>query len=356
MCSSDLTWTIPSDSKLALARAQGDVKAVTVLNRIPGTWANARLKPSSTGNGTILSWEPDQVMVEHLKSRWISPAKPDIMDIKWKFDGRPHYIHMHDLVQMRQKRTGERRASFSSVTSANSTEGKIQNESDPLTQTPVNTEDGALRRESVDDRLAKLLSEAKDIKAKDKQGKLSVLNQQMVNRPNRYTGICYYFNVISKSLHPLMQKDAPDFMRTHSKLHEGIFYYFDPLINRINLLNVSTDSMDTTETPASDPPANPPAVETPQPLFAPGTPVPPRVGSPKKSGKVYWQWTGDMNAVEANINSLLTFLHSGGFINEPLAIWLNEYIFANDRIMAKMNQPCVDLLQGAIRQALAKKK
>ena len=290
-------------------------------------------------------------MVEHLKSRWISPAKPDIMDIKWKFDGRPHYIHVHDLVQMRQKRTGERRTSISSVTSAKS-DGNTTNESDPLTQNPVN--DGAQRRELVDDRIANLLSEAEKIPAKDKQGKLSALNQLMVNRPNRYAGICYYFNVISKSFHPLKQDEALDFMKNNSKLHEGIFYYFDPMINRINLLNVSTEIMDTTE--QSIPPSEPPAVATPQPLLAPDTPVPPRVGSPKKANKIYWQWQGDMSQVETNINNLLKFLHSGGFIHEPLAIWLNEYIFSNDRIMAKMNQPCVDLLQKAIRQALSKQK
>ena len=153
-----------------------------------------------------------------------------------------------------------------------------------------------------------------------------------------------------------MQKDAPDFMRTHSKLHEGIFYYFDPLINRINLLNVSTESMDITEQSTSDPQAIPPAVETPQPLLDPGTPVPPRVGSPKKANKVYWQWEGDMTKVETNINTLLKFLHGGGFIHEPLAIWLNEYIFSNERVMSKMNQQCQDLLQNAMRQALAKRK
>ena len=185
------TWTIPSDPKAALLR-ECDVKAVILLNQIPGKWANARLKPSSTGNGTILSWEPDQVMVDHLKTRWISPAKPDIMDIKWKFDGRPHYIHMHDLVQMRQKRTGERRPSVSSVSSAKSG-GTTPIESDPLTQNPAQVEGGA-RVQTVDERLADLFSEAKNIKAKDKQGKLASLNQLMVNNPNRYAGFCYYFN------------------------------------------------------------------------------------------------------------------------------------------------------------------
>ena len=145
-------------------------------------------------------------------------------------------------------------------------------------------------------------------------------------------------------------------MSKHSKLHDGVFYYFDPMVNKINLFNASTDPMDTTEQSNSNPPANPPAVETPQPLLAPDTPVPPRVGSPKKANKIYWQWAGDMSQVETNINTLLTFLHSGGFIHEPLAIWLNEYIFSNDRIMAKMNQQCVDLLQKAIRQALSKPK
>ena len=349
------TWTIPSDPKLALARAQSDVKAVILLNKIPGTWANAKLKPSSTGNGTILSWEPDQAMVEHLKSRWISPAKPDIMDIKWKFDGRPHYIHMHDLVQMRQKRTGERRSSFSSQTSAKSGDGTPK-ESDPLTQNPSTTPEGTPKRESVDDRIANLLSEAKTIKANDKQGKLARLNQLMANKPNRYAGICYYFNKYSNSLHPLKQENVVDFMKNHSKLHDGVFYFFDPVVNGLNLFNVSSDPMDITEQ-TSDPPVNtPPAVELPKPLMAPDTPVPPRVGSPRKANKIYWQWVGDMTQVETNMNALLQFLHKGGFIHEPLAIWLNEYIFTNDRIMEKLNQQCQDLLQQAIRQALSKKK
>ena len=348
------TWTIPSDPKAALIRAECDVKAVILLNQIPGKWANARLKPSSTGNGTILSWEPDQVMVEHLKTRWISPAKPDIMDIKWKFDGRPHYIHMHDLVLMRQKRTGERRASFSSVTSAQSGDGKNQHESDPLTQNTAQVEDGAQRRQTIDERLASLTSEAKDIKAKDKQGKLITLNQLMTSKPNRYAGFCYYYNVLSKNLQPLRQEKASAFMNKHSKLHDGVFYYFDPMVNKLNLFNASTDPMDTSEK-TSDPQA-PPSVETPQPLLAPDTPVPPRVGSPRKPNKIYWQWTGDMTQVETNMNALLTFLHGGGFIHEPLAIWLNDYIFTNPRIMEKLNQQCQDLLQKAIRQALSKNK
>ena len=346
------TWTIPSDPKAALLRAECDVKAVTLLNQIPGKWANARLKPSSTGNGTILSWEPDQVMVDHLKTRWISPAKPDIMDIKWKFDGRPHYIHMHDLVQMRQKRTGERRPSVSSVTSAKSG-GNTPIESDPLTQNPAQVEDGA-RVQTVDERLADLFSEAKNIKAKDKQGKLASLNQLMVNNPNRYAGFCYYFNSYSRSLHPIRLEGASNFMKNHSKLHDGVLYYFDPVVGGLNLFNVSIDPMDTTETTNSDPKA--PAVETTQPLLDPDTPVPPRVGSPRKANKIYWQWVGDMTQVETNMNALLTFLHGGGFIHEPLAIWLNDYIFPNERIVAKLNQQCQDLLQKAIRQALSKNK
>ena len=277
------------------------------------------------------------------------------MDIKWKLDGRPHYIHMHDLVQMRQKRTGERRSSFSSQTSAKSGDGTPK-ESDPLTQNPSTTPEGTPKRESVDDRIANLLSEAKTIKANDKQGKLARLNQLMANKPNRYAGICYYFNKYSNSLHPLKQENVVDFMKNHSKLHDGVFYFFDPVVNGLNLFNVSSDPMDITEQ-TSDPPVNtPPAVELPKPLMAPDTPVPPRVGSPRKANKIYWQWVGDMTQVETNMNALLQFLHKGGFIHEPLAIWLNEYIFTNDRIMEKLNQQCQDLLQQAIRQALSKKK
>ena len=149
----------------------------------------------STGSGTILSWEPDQRMVDHLKTRWISPNKPDIMDIRWKFDGRPHYIHMHDLVSMRQKRTGIKRPSESSTIEDDVTPPTT--EEDALTKTNEVNPDN-VQRESIDDRLAGLLNEAKTIPAKDKQGKISYLNSLMCQQPNKYAGYGYYFNVYSK--------------------------------------------------------------------------------------------------------------------------------------------------------------
>ena len=193
------TWTIPSDPKVAALRAECDVKAVTALNQIPGKWTNARLKPSTTGSGTILSWEPDQRMVDHLKTRWISPNKPDIMDIRWKFDGRPHYIHMHDLVSMRQKRTGIKRPSESS---ANEDDITPSTEEDALTKTNLVNPDN-VQRESLDDRLQGLLQEAKTNTAKDKQGKIAYLNSLMIQQPNKYAGFGYYYNVYKKNLIPM---------------------------------------------------------------------------------------------------------------------------------------------------------
>ena len=331
------TWTIPSDPKQAVARAENDVRALILQNNIPGKWTNAKLKPSAQGSGTILSWEPDQVMIDYLKSKWAAPNKPDIMNIKWKFDGRPHYIHMHDLVSMRQKRTGGARRLSTTSTSSN----EQLKENDPLTKAKSTSEvTNPEHSLSVDERIV-LIKQREALNANDKQGKLIQLNERMQLKPSLYAGIGFFYNKFSLNLTPVNLQEIKSIMQKKRFLHDGVIYYFDPIIGKLNIYSaVADDKMETEET---------------NPQLDPKATCPPRLGSPTK-GTLVWQWEGDMSQVNANISALIEVLKKGGFIHLSLARWLDQWVFSNKLLMSSMLPEARELLQGAVKKAYSGQK
>ena len=245
---------------------------------------------------------------------------------------------MHDLVAMRQKRTGIRRQSTSSTSGDD--EKPPTTEEEALTKAQEVNPDN-VQRESIDERLAGLLNEAKAIPAKDKQGKISYLNSLMCQQPNKYAGFGYYFNVYSKNLMPMRLERIKSFMDKHPKMHDGTSYRYDPVVNALNFFYAPLEEMDTSEG---------------KPLIDPAAGVPPRVGSPSKSGNIHWQWTGDMDKVEENLTNLVKLLAKGGFIHEPLANWLSQWVVGNDGVMKLLPKEAPELIDSAIRKALSVKK
>ena len=330
------TWTIPTDPKLANLRAESDVKALTLLNNIPGKWANARLKISATGSGTILAWEPDQVMVDYLKSKWISPSKPDIMNIRWKFDARPHYIHMHDLVKMREKRIPGRVRNPSSSSEATSTDENTAPKVDIVTKEEDRKESPPVEpiRPSLDARLKELTSEADaKLTVNDKKGKLYQLNELMQYNPNKYQGYGYYYDVYKCNFVPMRLDKLKEFMCSHKSRHDGISYYYDILIAKLNIYYVPSTDDDIME-----------------PQLDKDAPAPPRVGSPNK-GTIYWQWEGQLSDVMPNINALISFLKKkGAFIHPDLADWLKKWVMPNADITFLLNQEDLAILERAIQK------
>ena len=125
-------------------------------------------------------------------------------------------------------------------------------------------------------------------------------------------------------------------MQTKRFLHDGVIYYFDPIIGKLNIFSaVTDDKMETEET---------------NPQLDPKATCPPRLGSPTK-GTLVWQWEGDMTQVNTNISALIEVLKKGGFIHLSLARWLDQWVFNNKSLMSSMLPEARELLQEAVKKA-----
>ena len=130
-------------------------------------------------------------------------------------------------------------------------------------------------------------------------------------------------------------------MQKRKLLQDGVVYYYDPVIGKLNIHSVfSEDLMETEEyNPQLDPKAT----------------CPPRLGSPAK-GTLVWQWQGDLTQVNTNLSALTEVLRKGGFIHLSLARWLDQWVLKSKDIMSTMLPEARELLQEAVKNAYEGKK
>ena len=140
---------------------------------------------------------------------------------------------------------------------------------------------------------------------------------------------------------PLRLDKIKPFMDKFPKMHDGTSYCYDPVVKALNFFYAPDEAMETSEE---------------QPLINPAARVTPCIGSPSKSGYIHWQWTGDMGQVKVNMTNLVQFLAKGGFIQEPLANWLSQWVVGNTEFMNLLPKEAPKLIDNAIRKALSIKK
>ena len=63
-----------------------------------------------------------------------------------------------------------------------------------------------------------------------------------------------------------------------------------------------------------------------------------------------------MDKVEENLTNLVQLLARGGFIHEPLANWLSQWVVGNEQVMKLLPKEAPELIDMAIRKALSVKK